>query len=58
MTADSPAALEVSRLGFSFGPKRALDDVSLDLSAGEFKVLLGPNGAGNQDWIRSPLQLG
>lgn len=46
MTADSPAVLEVSRLGFSFGPKRALDEVSLDLGAGEFKVLLGPNGAG------------
>jgi len=46
MTADSPAILEVSRLGFSFGPKRALDDVSLGLGAGEFKVLLGPNGAG------------
>ncbi len=46
MTADSPAILEVSGLGFSFGPKRALDDVSLGLGAGEFKVLLGPNGAG------------
>jgi len=45
-TPDTPAALEVSGLGFSYGRKRALDGVSLGLRAGEFKVLLGPNGAG------------
>jgi ABC-2 type transport system ATP-binding protein len=45
-TADSPAVLKVAGLGFSFGRERALDAVSLDLGAGEFKVLLGPNGAG------------
>ena len=46
MTADPPATLEIAGLGFSFGRKRALDDVALRLGAGEFKVLLGPNGAG------------
>ena len=46
MTSEPPASLEVSGLGFSFGHQRALDSVSLDLRAGEFKVLLGPNGAG------------
>jgi ABC-2 type transport system ATP-binding protein len=45
-TPDTPAALEVSGLGFSYGRKRVLDGVSLGLRAGEFKVLLGPNGAG------------
>ncbi len=42
----SIVALEVSGLGFSYGAARALDDVSLTVERGEFKVLLGPNGAG------------
>ena len=42
----SEAALRVSGLGYSYGPKRALDDVSFDLGRGRFCALLGPNGAG------------
>ena len=38
--------LGVEGLGFSYGPRRALDGIDLDLREGEFKVLLGPNGAG------------
>ncbi len=38
--------LSVSNIGFSYGPKRALDDVSFSASAGAFCALLGPNGAG------------
>ena len=34
---DSPAALEISGLGFSFGRTRALDDIVLGLGTGEFK---------------------
>ena len=39
-------ALEVAGLGFRFGKKVALDDVSFSVAKGQFKVLLGPNGAG------------
>ena len=39
-------ALEVKGLSKSYGPLKALDDVSLAVAEGEFVGLLGPNGAG------------
>jgi ABC-2 type transport system ATP-binding protein len=39
-------ALEVSGVGYSYGARRALDDVSFSLRPGRFCALLGPNGAG------------
>ncbi len=39
-------ALEIASLGFKYGDKIALDDVSFTVANGQFKVLLGPNGAG------------
>ncbi|MBA4501777.1 ABC transporter ATP-binding protein [Marinobacterium marinum] len=38
--------LEVRQLGFRYGPRQALDDVSFTLAAGQLNALLGPNGAG------------
>ncbi len=43
--AETPA-LAVTGLGYSYGPRQALKDVSFDLAPGSFTVLLGPNGAG------------
>jgi ABC-2 type transport system ATP-binding protein len=40
------AALEVAAVGHSYGPKRALDDVSFSIAPATFTVLLGLNGAG------------
>ncbi len=38
--------LEVESVGFSYGTKVALADISFRISAGETAFLLGPNGAG------------
>jgi ABC-2 type transport system ATP-binding protein len=43
---EAPDALTIRGVSHSFGPLRALDDVSLAVPRGAFVVLLGPNGAG------------
>jgi ABC-2 type transport system ATP-binding protein len=48
-----PLALEIRDLSKSFGERRALDGVSLTVSAGEILGLLGPNGAGKTTLVRS-----
>jgi ABC-2 type transport system ATP-binding protein len=45
-------AVEVSRLSRAFGPKRALDDVSLNVRRGRVFGLVGANGAGKTTLIR------
>ncbi len=40
------AALEVTKLGISFGGLRAVDDVSMNIEKGSLVGLIGPNGAG------------
>lgn len=39
-------SLAVKQLGFSYGAKAALEDVSFTVARGQFAALLGPNGAG------------
>ncbi|MFK7869382.1 MAG: ABC transporter ATP-binding protein [Roseobacter sp.] len=45
------SGLQVDGLSFSYGAKTALNDVSFDVSAGQFCALLGPNGAGKSTLI-------
>ncbi|MGR3562362.1 MAG: ABC transporter ATP-binding protein [Heliomarina sp.] len=40
------SALDIAQVSYSYGERRALDDVSFALAPGRFSALLGPNGAG------------
>ena len=52
-----PAVVEAERLSKSFGPVRALRDVSFTVEEGEVLGFLGPNGAGKTTTIRILLGL-
>ena len=43
---NSPIALSIEDLSFSYGGKKALSHVSFKIHPGECTILLGPNGAG------------
>ncbi len=48
----SIAALSLRALTKTFGDKRAVDGIDLDIRAGELYALLGPNGAGKTTTLR------
>jgi ribose transport system ATP-binding protein len=47
-----PARLDVRSLSKSFGPNRALSDVSLRIGVGEIHGLVGPNGSGKSTLVK------
>ncbi|MEI6309950.1 MAG: ABC transporter ATP-binding protein [bacterium] len=52
MSATSDWAIETVGLGKSFGPRLAVDDLTLQVPRGEVLAFLGPNGAGKTTTIR------
>src|SRR3954471_12539197 len=46
MTARPPLSISIRNVSKRFGDFAALDDVSLDIGAGEFLTILGPSGSG------------
>jgi iron complex transport system ATP-binding protein len=46
-------ALAVRNLDLSYGKTRVLQNVSLDVSRGEFVVIIGPNGTGKTSFLKA-----
>jgi zinc transport system ATP-binding protein len=57
-TADKSSRLiKVRNIDFAFGHVKVLDDISFDISAGDFLAVIGPNGSGKTTLVKIILGL-
>jgi phosphate transport system ATP-binding protein len=50
---DTPVKIGVSDLNFYYGPRRALEDISVNLHANLVTALIGPSGCGKSTFLRT-----
>jgi phosphate transport system ATP-binding protein len=50
---DRPVKIEVDRLNFYYGPKRALDSISIRIRANLVTAFIGPSGCGKSTFLRT-----
>lgn len=53
MATASHTVITVEYLGKSYGPTRAVDDVTFEVARGEIFGILGPNGAGKTSTVEA-----
>ena len=51
--ADRPVKIDVERLNFYYGEKRALEDISIKLRANVVSAFIGPSGCGKSTFLRT-----
>jgi phosphate transport system ATP-binding protein len=51
--AERPVKIDVERLNFYYGPKRALEDISVKLRANLVSAFIGPSGCGKSTFLRT-----
>jgi phosphate transport system ATP-binding protein len=51
--ADRPVKIDVSELNFYYGPKRALDSLSIRMHANLVTAFIGPSGCGKSTFLRT-----
>jgi phosphate transport system ATP-binding protein len=52
-TPDRPVKIDVDRLNFYYGDKRALHDISIQLRANVVSAFIGPSGCGKSTFLRT-----
>ena len=53
MEIERPVKIDVEHLNFYYGPKRALEDISIKLRANLVSAFIGPSGCGKSTFLRT-----